>query len=152
MFQDSYLFLSASLAKLTEALRTAVKKEHCTKCTTLQECTYCAALRPVEDVFPNTCSYVSKNFGQEHFSLLLAKQPYPYSYVDDYLKLRETSLPPKEAFYNKLTESHISQEEYDHALCVWNRLGLKTLEQYAALYLSLDVYLLGWSISPSVLL
>ena len=51
------------------------------------------------DQFVNLKKYYSDN----QFSLLLRKGLYPYDYVDCLKKLDETNLPPKEAFYSKLT-------------------------------------------------
>ena len=43
---------------------------------------------------------------------------YPYDYVDCMKKLDKTSLPPKEAFYSKLTDEGIIDEDYQHAQTV----------------------------------
>ena len=51
------------------------------------------------DQFVNLKKYYSDN----QLSLLLRKGVYPYHYVDCMKKIDETSLPPKEAFYSKLT-------------------------------------------------
>ncbi|CAG2243281.1 unnamed protein product [Mytilus edulis] len=48
-------------------------------------------------------------------NLLLRKGVYPYGWVDGESKFNETCLPPKDAFYNDLTKSHISDEDYNHA-------------------------------------
>ena len=52
-------------------------------------------------------------------------------------KLKETQLPPKEAFYSRLNDEGISDENYAHALKVW-----KTFEDYHNLYNRVDVLLL----------
>ena len=44
-----------------------------------------------------------KYYSGNQLSLLLRKGVYPYDYVDCIKKLDETGLPPKEAFYSKLT-------------------------------------------------
>ena len=51
------------------------------------------------DQFVNLKKYCSGN----QLSLLLRNGVYPYDYVDCMKKLDETNLPPKEAFYSKLT-------------------------------------------------
>ena len=43
---------------------------------------------------------------------------YPYDYVDSVDKLLETAFPPKEAFYSKLNDESISDEDYEHAKTV----------------------------------
>ena len=45
-------------------------------------------------------------------SLLLRKGVCPYDYVDSMRKLEETSLLSKEAFYSKLTDEGIKDEDY----------------------------------------
>ena len=59
------------------------------------------------DQFVNLKKYYSSN----QVSLLLRKGAYPYDYVDCMKKLDETSLPPKDAFYSKLTGEGITDED-----------------------------------------
>ena len=54
----------------------------------------------------------SKFFGFEEYSenqykLLIKKGIYPYEYMTDWDKFKETKLPPREAFYNKLNMSGV---------------------------------------------
>ena len=56
------------------------------------------------DQFVNLRKYYSGN----QLSLLLRNSVYPYDYVDCMKKLDETSLPPKDAFYSKLTGEGIT--------------------------------------------
>ena len=51
-----------------------------------------------------------QKYSGNQLSLLLRKGVYPYDYVDCMKKLDETSLPPKEAFYSKLTGEGITDE------------------------------------------
>jgi len=53
------------------------------------------------------------------FDLLKRKGVYPYDYVDSVDKLAESSLPVKEAFYSRLNNESISDEDYEHAKTVW---------------------------------
>ena len=48
------------------------------------------------------------------FVLFLRKGVYPYEYMDSWKRFDETSLPDKEAFYSKLNEKDISDEDYAH--------------------------------------
>ena len=52
-------------------------------------------------------------------------------------------LPPKEAFYSKLNDDHISNEDYEHAQKVWEAFDCKILKDYHDLYLKSDVILLA---------
>ena len=65
------------------------------------------------------------------------KGVYPYDYVTSIEKLQETKLPPKEAFYSILCNEEISDEDYQHALNVWNTFDCQTLQDYHDLYLKL---------------
>ncbi|KAF0705141.1 Uncharacterized protein FWK35_00032038 [Aphis craccivora] len=64
-------------------------------------------------------------------------------YTDGWNKLEQTHLPKKADFYSTLTESHIQEEDYDHAKTVWNHFGCKNLGEYSDLYLKIDVLLLA---------
>ena len=87
-FIDSLRFIASSLDKLSSNLKI--------------------------DQFVNLKKYYSGN----QQSLLLRKGVYPYDYVDCMKKLDETSLPPKDAFYSKLTVESITDEDYQHAQTV----------------------------------
>ena len=75
--------------------------------------------------------------------LLTQKGVYPYSYIKDFQVFEETSLPPKEAFHNDLTEDDISEEDYQHAEKVWSTFHCETMGQYQDLYLYTDIFLLA---------
>jgi len=75
--------------------------------------------------------------------LLTGKGIFPYEYLDDLKKLEETSLPPIEKFYSSLTGETVTEEEYAHALKVWNAAGCRTLGDYLECYLRTDVGLLA---------
>ena len=70
---------------------------------------------------------------------MLRKGVYPYDYVDCMTKLDETSLPPKDAFYSKLTGEGITDEDYQHAETVWNEFNIETMKDYQNLYNLPDV-------------
>ena len=90
------------------------------------------------DDFHNT-----KHAFKSNTSLLTRKGVYPYDYVSSLEKLSETQLPPKEEFYSHLNDEDISDEDYQHAINVWNTLGCKTIKDYHNLYLKSDVLLLA---------
>ena len=51
---------------------------------------------------------IVQEFKQET-DLILRKVVYPYEYIDSQERIKETVLPPKEAFYSKLSDETISQ-------------------------------------------
>ena len=79
----------------------------------------------------------------EDLPLLMQKGVYPYSYIKEFQVFDETSLPPKEAFFNDLTEDAITDEQYQHANKVWNTFHCNTMGDYHDLYLYTDIFLLA---------
>ena len=80
---------------------------------------------------------------ENKFQLLIRKGVYPYDYVDGPDKMSEQQLPPREAFFNRLTEEHISEADYAHALRVWEEFEILNIGEYHDLYLKTDVLLLA---------
>ena len=68
---------------------------------------------------------------------------HPYEYMTDRDVFKQTSLPPKEAFYSKLKMEGITDEEYEHVQQMWNRYDCQTMEDYTSLYVKLDTILLA---------
>ena len=68
-------------------------------------------------------------------SLLLRKGVYPYDYVDCVKKIDDTSLPPKEAFYSKLTVEGITDDDYQHTQIVWKKVNIESMKDYHNLYI-----------------
>ena len=58
-------------------------------------------------------------------------------------RLKETQLPRKEAFYSRLNDEGIGDEDYTHAQKVWETFEMKNLEYYHNLYNQVDVLLLA---------
>ena len=127
-FKDSLSFLNASLDKLVKMNKyTKGKKQenwqanfHHTRCM-LNERINC----------------------DEDVDALTEKGVYPYAYMSSFEKFEETQLPPKEAFYNDLSEEHCPDEMYERAHAVWDRFALSNLGDYHDIYLLTDVGLLA---------
>ena len=90
------------------------------------------------DDFHNT-----KEIFRENVELLTRKGVFPYDYVSSMEKISETQLPPKEEFYSKLNDEDITDDDYQHAINVWNTFKCKTIRDYHDLYLKSDVLLLS---------
>ena len=90
VFVDSMQFLAASLDNLVKEMRNSRL-----------------------DDFVHT----TRHFGQN--DLFYKKGSYPYEYMTDASKFEETALPPKSAFYSRLNDGHISDEEYERAQQIW---------------------------------
>ena len=93
-----------------------------------------------EDQFGTLTSQMSET---ESLELLKKKGIFPYDYMTDFSKLSATSLPPKDAFYNQLNKTGISDEDYAHAQKVWETFGCESMGDYHDLYLKTDVLLLA---------
>ena len=74
-------------------------------------------------------------------ALMLRKGVYPYDYMTSMDKFNETQLPPQSAFYNRLTDTPLSDKDYRFAQQVWTSFGCQTLRDYHNLYLKSDVFL-----------
>ena len=58
-------------------------------------------------------------------------------------KIDETSFPPKEAFYSKLTGEGITDEDHQHAETLWKEFNIVSMKYYHNLYNLSDVLLLA---------
>lgn len=68
------------------------------------------------------------------------KGSFPHDHIKDLSQLNETTLPSKDAFYNTLTESPISDQEYKDCQIAWERGEMKTLKDFLVWYNNKDVY------------
>ena len=116
-FIDSFQFMSQSLEELTKNLaRNGLSKFR----------------------------YFTDEFSDEtKAKLLLRKGVYPYEYVVNQEKFKDTILPVKDDFYSQLSKSHISDRDYQHAQNVWKTLSIKNMGEYHDVYLKTDVLLLA---------
>ena len=112
VFKDSLKFMSSSLEALVNNLP--------------------------KDAFKNLLKY----FTPKQAELLKQKGFYPYEYMDSEEKFNDTKLPPREAFYSKLSGKGITEKDYNHAGDVWNTFNMKIFLEYHDLYNITDVLLL----------
>lgn len=80
---------------------------------------------------------------EKMFNLARRKGVFCYDYVDSWDRYNETTLPDRNKFYNKLTSEIITNDDYNHAMNVWETFGMKTLGDYTDFYLKCDVLLLS---------
>ena len=113
VFKDSLKFMSSSLGALVNNLP--------------------------KDAFKNLLKY----FTPKQAEILKQKGFYPYEYMDSEEKFNDTKIPPREAFYSKLSDRGIKEKDYNHAWNVWNSFKMKTFKEYHELYNITDVLLLA---------
>ena len=77
-----------------------------------------------------------EGYSKNQYKLLIRKGIYPYEYMTNWDKFKETKLPPREAFYSKLNMVGVREEDYEHALGEYHDL-------YLYLYLKTDVIILA---------
>ena len=92
-----------------------------------------------EDGFKN----IEKHFNPEQVKLLKQKGFFPYDYMDNIEKLKDKKPPPQKAFYSKLTDKGIDNNNYNHVLNVWKSFNMKSLKNYLMVYNICDVLLLA---------
>ena len=113
IFKDSFKFMASSLEALVNNL--------------------------TEEDFKN----LEKYFTSKEVKLLKQKGFFPYDYLDDTEKLKDTEPPPQWAFYSKLTGRGINNYNYRHVKNVWKTRKMKTLKDYLETYNTTDVLLLA---------
>ncbi|XP_047515259.1 uncharacterized protein LOC125056273 [Pieris napi] len=92
----------------------------------------------------NNFNELSKCFpNSEDFKRLTKKGVFPYEFIKDFDTLNYNQLPDLPHFYSSLTDSIISNEDYNHAKDVWNHFNCKNMLDYSNLYLKTDVLLLA---------
>ena len=69
----------------------------------------------------------------------LQKGHFPYEYMDDVRKLDDCVLPPQAAFYSRLKNEGISDEDYARCQAVWHDNKMTTLRDFLVWYNNRDV-------------
>ena len=68
---------------------------------------------------------------------------FPYSFLDSEEKLMSTHLPPQTAFFDDLTQTPLSNDDYALSQRAWTEFGCHNFGNYTANYLRLDVHQLA---------
>ncbi|MEL7306377.1 MAG: endonuclease domain-containing protein [Pseudomonadota bacterium] len=110
VFLDSFQFMPSSLANLVKNLDELPFSEK------------------MKTEHPNLSDDVIKRKGV-----------FPYSYLDSLDRLKESSLPPREAFKNDLTGDECSEDDYLFAQRAWQEFNCQQFEDFLLCYLKMDV-------------
>ena len=146
-FIDSYKFMLSGLSNLVKNLTECGQCQTC-KCVKQNlKCGSCSNCldhdKSCQSPKSDNMRVISKFYEGDKLSLLLRKGVFPYDHFDSLDRLKETALPPIEAFYNELNKSNISATDYHHAQKVWETFEMKTMREYHDLYMKSDVLLLA---------
>ena len=83
-----------------------------------------------------------RNNSKERFELLLGKGVFPYEYADTIEDFDCTKLIEKKYFYNSITRSSITDEQYEKAKHVWKTLEMGSMKDFMETYCLCDTLLL----------
>lgn len=95
-----------------------------------------------EENFELTKQY-HRGIDDRGLNLLTDKGVYPYDFINSWEKIDLKHLPSRNLFYSQLSKEHISLEDYDRAVEVWNPFQCQNFGEYHDLYLITDVLLLS---------
>ena len=93
--------------------------------------------------FVDICNYLAPGVSYakylKAYGCELEKGHFPYEYMDDLQKLEDRVLPPQSAFFSRLKNEGISNDDYALCQAVWRDNGMETLREYLIWYNNRDV-------------
>ena len=93
--------------------------------------------------FVDMINYIAPGFSYDKYlkayGCEVTKGHFPYEYMDRLERLDDTALPPKEAFFSRLKNEGISDEDYASCQEAWRVNGMTTLRDFLVWYNNRDV-------------
>ena len=93
--------------------------------------------------FVDICNYLAPGVSYDKYlkayGCELQKGHFPYEYMDNLQKLEDRVLPPQSAFFSRLKNEGISNDDYALCQAVWRDNGMETLREYLIWYNNRDV-------------
>ena len=92
--------------------------------------------------FLDITSYLALGFSYKYlkaYGCELQKGHFPYEYMDGIGKLEDRALPPQEAFYSRLKNEGISDDDYARCQAVWCDNRMKSMRGFLVWYNNRDV-------------
>ena len=93
--------------------------------------------------FLDITSYLAPGFSYDKYlkayGCELQKGHFPYEYMDGIGKLEDSALPPKEAFYSRLKNEDIADNDYARCQTVWRDNRMKSMRDFLVWYNNRDV-------------
>lgn len=120
-FLDSYMFLNLSLANLVANLVNGCAND----------------IKEKKRLFDAMYKFYAND--ERKVELMLRKGVFCYDFLDSFNKFKRAELPEKSKFFNSLTQSHISQDDYQHAKNVFSQFNCKNIGDFHDTYVMGDV-------------
>ena len=93
--------------------------------------------------FVDICNYLAPGFSYDKYLKAygcdLQKGHFPYEYMDGIEKLEDRALPPQAAFFSRLKNEGISNDDYARCQAVWRNNQMTTMRDYLVWYNNRDV-------------
>ena len=93
--------------------------------------------------FLNMTKFIAPGFSYDKYlkayGCEVTKGHFPYEYMDCLRRLDDTALPSKDAFFNRLKNEGISEEDYIGCQEAWRENGMTTLRYFLVRYKNRDV-------------
>ena len=93
--------------------------------------------------FLDMTNYIAPGFSYNNYlkayGCEVTKGHFPYEYMDRLERIDDTVLPPKEAFFSRLKNEGISDEDYASCQEAWRDNGMTTLRDFLVWYNNRDV-------------
>ena len=93
--------------------------------------------------FVDICNYLAPGVSYDKYlkayGCELQKGHFPYEYMDDLHKLEDRAQPPQAAFFSRLKNEGISNDDYARCQAVWRDNGMTTMRDYLIWYNNRDV-------------
>ena len=93
--------------------------------------------------FLDVTNYLAPGFSYDKYlkayGCELQKGHFPYEYIDGIGKLEDIALPPQEAFYSRLKNEDISDDDYARCQAVWRDNRMKSMRDFLVWYNNRDV-------------
>ena len=94
--------------------------------------------------FLDITSYLAPGFSYDKYlkayGCELQKGHFPYEYMDGIGKLEDRALPPQEAFYSRLKNEGISDDDYARCQAVWCANRMKSMRVFLVWYNNRESY------------
>ena len=108
----------------------------------------------VKNLSDEDFKYLVEEFDSKYLQKLKQKDGYPYEYMNSFKKFNEDKLPDRKCFFsstkkgkidedNKISDGHISIEDYLLCEKIWNKFEMRNQGDYHDHYLKKDVLLLA---------